>query len=233
MAMSRLEMQGEVRANLDRTVGGLASGRINVWLNWAQERIADYWTFEEMRKKFAGSVTAAGNSYGFPTNMKDIYSMKVFDGSRSRALVYVPAREFDQKVPEIDVYATDIPEWYVDYGVNFEVFPKPNQTYDVELRCSLYPEDFASDTAVSQLIRKDKLIICAATVYGFYSLREYKEGDYWSKEIFTAMLAESENTDHSGEDWTPVARPFSGGGMGRYGEVAAQFWKSPFVGRRL
>lgn len=232
MAMNREELRDELRGNVDRTTGGVSDARLNTYINWSQQRIADQWTFEEMRRLFAGSVTDGVSKYGFPTLMKDIFTMRVINDSDSRTLTYVPAREFDQIIPRPATYTEDTPNWYVDYGINFEVFPIPDQTYDVELRCSLYPAEMDEDTDESELLRKDKLIICGATIFALYSLKEYEEAAYWSNEIWTTLMAEAQNTDHSAEDWTPAARPFRSPAVDDVGTgTAGKYWQSPWIGR--
>ena len=231
MSMDREEMRDEVRFNLKRTVDAFPAAMINTRLNWAQDYISDLHTYEEMRVlDTSKSTTGDSSSVTWPTRMKDLYSMVVRDGARSQKLTYVVAREFDTKVPRPLTSSTGLPSHYVDYGSTFELFRVPDDEYDLVIRCSQYPVDFVDDDAVSALLRKDALLVAVATVLGFWSLRELEDASYWASELVAPLYEASLTGDHSGEDWTPIARGFSSGAqVGMQGE----WWKSPFVGRNL
>ena len=210
MAMDRDAMVEEVRANIRRKSTALADSRIITWLNWSQEMIASWHTYEEMRTNFTGTTSNDEKSYGFPDRMKDIHSMVLDTGdSESRKLIYVPARYFDKKVPRPEQTDSGKPNYYVDYGVNFELYRIPDASYTLKLRCSLFPEDLDAGTDESDLLRKDPLICTTATMLGLASLREVEDATYWKTEFVALFYKASLESDHSGEDWNPVARGFS------------------------
>ena len=230
MAMNREDIREEVRANIKRTVTGVSNARIHNWINWAQGYLCDLHTWEEMHSKDTSLATADGNnSVSWPTRMKDLYSVTVQDGARSRKLVYVNARDFDTVVPRPATYTEDLPSWYVDYHSTFELFPIPDAIYSLVIRCSVYAIDFANDAAVSALLRKDALLCGIATVFGFWSLRELEDAAYWGTQVVPPLYEASLTGDHSGEDWTPVARGFST----QQSTVQGEWWTNPFVGRNV
>jgi hypothetical protein len=229
MAMNREELRDEVRANIKRTTEGVADTRINRWLNWAKDYLADLHTYEEMRKTDDTLVTVAhDNSLAWPTRMKDLYSLKLVDGSNSRTLVYVHPRNFDENIPRPATYSEGHPDWYVDYGSTFELFKIPDAIYSMTGRFSQYPSDFANDSATSDLLRKDALICAIATTFGFWSLREIEDATYWGRELVPPLYDASLTSDHSAEDWKPIARGFGGPSNT---SILGDWWKSPFVGR--
>lgn len=232
MALTTTQMIAEVRDNIRRTSGQISDARILRWLNWGQEKAADSHTFEEMRKIYTGATVASSKRYGFPTRMKDIYSLRILDGANSRKLTYVNPRNFDTEVPQPTEWSTSWPDYYVDYGVIFELLPIPNSAYDMELRCSVYPEDMDETTQTSSdLLRKDRLLVAGGTIFGLWALKEYEEATFWGSEFWRPTLAEAVASDHSAEDWTPVARPFSAHGGSRVAGVGGSWWTNPFVGR--
>jgi hypothetical protein len=161
--------------------------------------------------------------------MKDLYSITVQDGSRSRKLIYVQARNFDTIIPRAATYSEGLPEWYVDFGSTFELFPIPDAKYFLNRRWSQHPIDLTVGVA-SALLRKDALITAMSTVFGFYSLREIEDAGYWGGEIVPALYEASLTGDHSGEDWVPVARGF---GAASTPTLSGQWWLNPFTGRSL
>lgn len=228
MAMIYTEFISEVRENIKRDTNGVSDARIGRWTNWAQDYLSDLHTYEEMRQTDVSLSTADGdNSLAWPTRMKDLYSATVQDGSRSRKLIYVIARNFDTIVPRVATYSEGLPEWYVDFGSTFELFPIPDAVYNVPMRISRYPAPLAG-VGASSLLRKDALICAMATVFGFYSLREIEDAAYWGGEIVPALYEASLTGDHSAEDWTPVARGFNSGAQT---SLSGQWWLNPFTGR--
>lgn len=229
MALDREDMREEVRFNVKRTVTGYPNARIDTRLDWAQDYLADLHTYEEMRKNYIGATVEDQLRYGFPTRMKDIYSMTLQDGSSSRKLTYVPARLFDSKVPRPEVGSTGRSSFYVDYGVNFELFKIPNAVYVLNLRCSIYAANFSTDASISDLLRKDNLIVSIATVFCFQQLRELEDAAYWGAEMVPPLYEASLTSDHSAVDWNPVARGFGAPTPSLQGE----WWTNPFTGRNV
>lgn len=235
MAMTGSDMIDEVRFNIKRTSSVFSDTRILRRVNWAKDYVADLHTYEEMKKIYDGSTvaydsgTGDGRRYGFPTRMKDIHSMTIQDGSSSVKLTYVPARQFDKVVPRPITRGTGTPSCYVDYGVNFELYALPDDEYPLVLRCSIYPADMTTSSECD-LLRKDNLVVSIATVFAFNSLREVEDAAYWANTIVPPLYEASLTSDHSGEDWEPVARGFSA--IGAH-PMRGEWWRNPFSGRNI
>jgi len=228
--MTRAELRDEVRFNLKRSSDALPDTRINTWLNWALQFVADLHTYEEMRVNETDTTPSDGtNTMNFPSNMKDLYSVRVQDGASSVKLEYVFPRLFDRIVPYPSASSRARPGYYVDYGTQYELFPIPDKEYPLLIRCSVYPSPMTSDNDTPSLLRKDALLVAVATVFGFWSLREVEDAAYWGKEIVPQLFKASVASDHSGEDWTPIARPF----RVRTSSLVGEWWKNPFTGRTL
>lgn len=227
--MNREELRDEVRSNIRRSTSSIADTRINTWLDWSQQRIADIHTWEEMRKVYTTPTVADTKRYPFPTRMKDIFSLTLQDGDNSRKLIYVPSRLMDRIKPRPETLTTGRPKWYVDYGDRFELVTIPDAVYSLKMRCSIYPIAFASDTASSVLVNKDRLIVIAGTIEGYKAI---KEGDYVKEWVgyYGTALQEALNSDHSAVDWQPVARGFTGSGESY---PTNEYWKDPLQGGRL
>jgi hypothetical protein len=230
MAMALSDFQDEVRENIKRDTNGVSDARITRWLNWAKDYISDLHSYEEMHRIYDGTTTTDIKRYGFPTRMKDVFSLTLQDGANSRKLTYVAPRLMDKMIPRVETYSTGVPDWYVDYGVNFELYKIPNSAYVLSLRCTEYPADLSGATDVCALLRKDALITAVATTFGFFSLREVDDAAYWGSEIVPPLYEASLRSDHSAEDWEPSARGFGDGGSG---SLSGEWWKSPFTGRSV
>lgn len=231
MSMMLNDFQDEIRENVKRDTNGLANSRITRWLNWAKDYLADLHTYKEMKKVYTFN-TVASNSLPIPwnTNMKDLYSMTVQDGARSRKLIYVNARDFDDRIPRMALFSNNLPEYYVDYGSNFELFPIPDAAYQVRARVSEYPVDLSGSTDTCTLLRKDALLTAMATTFGFWSLREIEDAAYWGREIVAPLYEASLIGEPKAEDWIPIARGF---GIQREATLVGNWWENPFTGRAV
>ena len=116
--MNGQELVDEVRSNIKRTAAAYTDARILQQLNWGQQRIADTHTFEEMRVYDTSNYETTANlaNYSFPTRMKDIYDIVLYDTSESRRLRYMYPRQFDEQVPYPLQAGTGHSTIYVDYG---------------------------------------------------------------------------------------------------------------------
>ncbi|MHC1596740.1 MAG: phage adaptor protein, partial [Methermicoccaceae archaeon] len=202
------ELRDEVRANLRRDSTALTDERIDRFINWAIRGIASFYTFEEMRTTSTTATEADVKSYSFPTNMKDIFTIRLIDGASSRKLIYVHPREFDTLIPYPEQNTTGRSRWYVDYGSSFELYPIPDDTYSLQMRISEYPSELSANSDTPDLVGKDELIVAEATLIGWQHLREDTEVTFWRKRRQELML-QAIRSDHSAEDWVAVARPFT------------------------
>lgn len=231
MPLTLTQIRTEVRDNILRDVNGFSNDRIDRHINWAQQRIADRHTFEEMRKYTTGATVDGQKRYSFPARMKDIYDITVQDGDSSRKLDYVNSRYFDMIKPRPEADTEDRPHIYVDYGVEYELYPIPGQVYTLNIRYSEYPVALTVAGEESALLNKDHVIVACATAMCFYSLVEMEMGAYWDKTVFKTYFDESVTSDHSAEDWTPVARGYVPDGESSYAWLSND-WRSPFYNRR-
>lgn len=211
MAMALSDLRDEVRYIIKRTKEAFPDTRITTYINWAQLNIADEHTYEEMRTVWSATTVEIGGSrqrYPFPTNMKDIYSLVIVDGTESRKLKYVNARNFDTVVPYPAAWSTGTPTHYIDYGANFELWRIPDADYVMLMRCSLYPTEFSSDTDTSDLQNKDQLMVALASAKILRALRELEDAEYWQGEADRLTLL-AHKSDHNAEDWVPIHRGFT------------------------
>lgn len=229
--MNRSELRSEVRNNLKRGEEALPDSRINSWLNWSLQFIADLHTYAEMKTIAYATTPSDGttNTMSFPPDMKDLYSVTIKNNAQSNKLTYIPPRLFDKIIPDVTSRGTAQPTHYVDYGNNFELYPIPDQPYNIYIRYSRYPSEMTADTDEPELLMKDSLIVAVATVFGFWSLREVEDATYWGKAIVPVLYEASLSRDRGVEDWTPIARPFRAPTT----TLSGEWWRNPFTGRQL
>lgn len=206
--MNRGELRAEVRNNVIRDSSSVTDAQLNTAINWAQRWIGKLYTFEEVRKTYEGDVTTDESQYNFPTRIKDVYDLRVYTESSYGKVYYVNPARFDKDVPYPPIEGTGQPTVYVDYGGYFQLFPTPDDAYNLQMRCSIYPPDLDDDTASSIFVEKDYLIVAKASERIMRMIRELDDAEYWSQEAMR-MIQEEIVNDHSAEDWDPIAKGFS------------------------
>jgi hypothetical protein len=230
MAMTLTNFIEEVRENIKRDTNGVSDVRITRWINWSKDYLAQLHTYKEMMKVFS-SVTVDGTyRYDTPARMKDIYSITLVDGSSSGKLTYYSAREVDELVPSPVDFTEGRPSIYVDYGTSFEFYKIPDAVYNLVVRCSQFPLDLVGGRDTCSFLNKDALLVAMTTTFGFWNLREIEDAAYWGGELVPTLYNASLAGEPKGEDWGLRARGF--GNVGSVG-ISGDWWKSPFVGRRV
>jgi len=230
MAMTLENFRDEVRENIKRDTNGVSNARITRWVNWAKDYLSDLHTYKEMKTVYTFNTTiSCSDLLPWSTLMKEIVSMTIQNGSRSRKLTYVPARFFDDTIPRAALFSTDMPKWYVDWGKNFELFPIPDAVYQCRARISEYPADLSADASTCELTRKDALLTAMATTFGFWTLREIEDAAYWGGEIVPMLFEASLVGEGKDLDWAPVARGFGANDV----TLQGQWWTNPFTGRQV
>ncbi len=231
MALTFATMLDYVRSNIKRdaadpvgAAGGYSDDKIKQTINWAQREIANRYTFEEMRNTYDGATIVDQRYYGFPANMKDIYSLVLVDGTISVKLRYLNAREYDELRPAPEEWSSQKPYHYIDYGKNFELAPIPDAIYSMVLRASDFPTVLSADADESDLDEKDDLIISVATWAILFDLREVEFAEWWENGRSARLWQAALRGDHSSEDWTPVARGFMSTGEGGGGDYTNPWW---------
>jgi len=231
MAMTLDTMTLEVRENIKRTVAGVSDARIWNMINWAQTYLADMHTYKEMQCKDTSlSTTAHSSTLAWPTRMKELYSATVQGAATSTKLIYTTPSEFDRLVPYPQITGENLPKYYIDFGSTFELFPTPAAVYPIYFRISCYPSELTTGN-VSDLLRKDALIVAIATTFGLWSLRELEDASYWGTQLTPVLYNASLVGDHPIKDWQPIARGFNSVSTEGNG-IAGNWWENPFTGRR-
>ena len=220
MAMNRTQFVTEIcdvvgkRITASAVSGTTLESRVQKYLNWAQARIARFYSFHELNvlKTTCATVdgvkryplTAGTSNLGL-TRPKDISSIRLIDGEYSRKLIRWSTRKFDTKYPRPENFATGRPSLYMRDGDNIEFFKVPGDAYTLYIRYPQWAVDLTSDTQVSDFKDKDQLIITAGVFETYFALEEYGDAKIWYAR-FLGQLTDAVRA--SGDiDWEPQASP--------------------------
>lgn len=219
------ELKDEVR----RGMGGRTDLdlRLTRFLNLAQQRLARLHDYDEMETLSDASLVftpAPTDGDIVLPNLRELYSIRIWDDSRSVKLQQRSPRWWDKMIPEPDYHSRDIPQIYTIWGNTVQVFPLPEKNYTnlVKLRWTKWPTPLSSPTAPSEFNEKDELLIELAIAYAYRSLGNPDEAAKHNSAARQLFL-ESNLTDREKPD-LDMAGDASTGSMS-----PRNYWEDPFV----
>jgi len=216
------QMENEIRYNL----GGRTDldSRLVTFLNWAQTEIARQYTFRELQQTDTTKTTVDGQDYiAAPTGIKDLFSIRLLDGTSSRKLIYVPDRTFDALVPKPDEYTEGRPSHFYVWGGNFYLWRIPDDAYSTRIRYSSWPTDLSGSGDTSDLVKLDEALVALATAKAFDSVDADEKKIYrWSNRARYHINLAIRNDKDSYTDEV-ISSDY------RLSESGPDYWKDPFV----
>src|SRR3990172_3706195 len=218
------ELQDEVRAGL----GGRTdlNTRLPRFLNLAQQRLARLHDFDEMETNSTVGLTytpaATDGDITLPS-LRELYSIRIEDDSRSVKLVQRSPRWWDKMVPMPNYHSRDIPQIYMIWNNLVSVFPLPEKSYPVvRLRWTKWPTPLSAGGTPSEFNEKDELLIELAVSYAYRTLGNPEEANK-HEGIAKRLFTEADSIDRDKPDLDLV-------GDARTGSQGPQdYWRDPFV----
>jgi len=215
--LNRINRDGtEVLADGSTTISDL----ILDFLNDTQLRLARLYSFPELDliDKTTWDTVADTKTYTYNTIFGSTNGPKVMkildivleDDTASRKLKQLSYRKIDRLNPYPEGNTSRKPVAYIDFKEQVELYPIPDDAYDMHVRASLYPTDLANDATASELLNKDDLIIAGTLVEWFNYNRDTQEAMRW-KAILRDKLREVIGIENQSPDWSPGHEGFNAG----------------------
>lgn len=238
--MTRLQIVTEicdiVGKNLGASApsGALLQNRVVTFLNWAQRRIANHYSFYELQKESETPLTVASvktypiesgtNNLGL-SRVATLNSVRLIDGENSRKLDFWHYRRFDKTFPRPENFATDRPSIYTRWGNNLILFKIPNAAYSLHIKYGQYANNMDSDGQYHDFGEdKDQLVLTAGVLETYLALEEYTDAKLWY-ELFMGRLIDAVKGEGD-DDWEPEAQGFREGP----GYQSGTPWSDPYAG---
>ena len=237
--MTRDEMVTEICDTVGKSAaaasvsGATLQTRVRVYLNWAQKRIARFYSFHELNqeKTDAATVTdlktypmSSGTSNLGLTRPKDIATIRLIDSHNSRTLTRWSYRRFDRTFPRPENYTTGRPSIYARWGNNLILYRIANAVYTLSIKYPQWALDLTAASQRSDYDNKDQLLVTAGVMETYLALEEYADVAIWYPK-FLGQLKDAVRAEGD-VDWEPQAEPF--GGFREYG--SGEPWVDPFGG---
>ena len=196
--------------------GATLQTRVRTYLNWAQARIARFYSFHELNTLYESAATVDGTKR-YPmitgtsnlglTRPKDISSIRLIDSENSRTLVRWSQRKFDKHFPYPTNYTEQRPKLYIRWGSYVEMFPIPDDAYTLHIRYPQWPTVLSTGTQTTDFEEKDQLLITGGILETYLALEEYDDAEVWYArflgQLKDAVVAEGD------VDWEPQAEEFN------------------------
>ncbi len=163
-------LQSRVCQYLDRSD---LTTHIQNWINDTRKDIALKYDFDYLYVEATTTTSAGSATYALPTD----YMGHLVMMSNSKKLSRIGAREFDELIgideatpDSTSVLSTESgttsgpPEYYIDRGMQFELFPSPDTAYTITLKYYAQPSDFtiAADSDYISVFHFEAVIFGAA-----------------------------------------------------------------------
>lgn len=218
-----------VMINLQPRTDGIARLAVEQAINDAQKVIACAKDFDElMVLDTTNAATVDGTKlYNIETDFglsrpKDIYSIRLMDEERSRKLTYVPFRELDRVIPYTEMISEGRSNFYTVRGKNVELYPIPDDAYDLYIQHSQWPLVLTDETDETSFVNIDYAIVALASDMALASLEG--GGSDWMQRA-TQLLGVGISEEDRRPDQFYCAQPFRPLGDARMGE----YWNNPWV----
>ena len=169
--------------------------------------------FEELKVRDTFGTTAnngVGNEstdmvMALPSETREIYSIIRVDSAESQKLIQVPSRQWDSVIPYPEYFNRAAPTHYRRWGDNIELWHVPDAIYTIRGHRSKWPTTLVNDTDLSDIDRKDDLIITLTMIWlCIQSDRQDRANHYWA--VFKTLHKESISEDEYHPDLRPGSR---------------------------
>ena len=213
------EMQTEIRGNM----GGRTdlNARHLTWINFVQDMIARQYDFPEMDETAESTLTASQATITIATRPRAVYSFRIINASQSARLTYIPNAQWDTLIPYPEDFSEAQPTHYTYWDNKFEFWRVPDAAYEYKMRWRKYPTVLTATTEKSDYDRKDDIIVCFATSWGFKSIGDTERMNYWGNHAWNqlkgAIKSESRKPD---KHIVPISE---------IKELVGQPWLDPFT----
>ena len=179
MAMTRENLRDAIKAGI-ASRSDIKDVTINSYLDLSQERIARQQNWREFENTSDIALTFTGTAatdkiidISSLTNLRDIQDFVIENSTLSRRLEQKSPEEFDRLVPLPEQWATDAPRIYTLWETNKAIiYPVLDQSYTARIRWIAWPAAFTGDSAASELLRKDDMLIFLTLSFIFALVRE-------------------------------------------------------------
>jgi len=224
MGMTRDELVSRVASDIGRTD---KDSDIQDYLNWALKELARVhrWKDLEVYDTTTLDTVADQKRYQLPSDLHILVDLILEDDDNSRRLVAVHPRRFDDIIPYPESDITGRPKWYVQYGNYVELYPIPDDAYNLHIRYYKFPSEMTSDSDTPDITNVDDVLCAYAAYLACVALNEPDEiVNQWKNE-YMRRLSLAIAADKRKPDYSPIARGFDTRKI-----MVDEYWKNPLHG---
>ncbi len=200
--------------------------RLTQLMNIAQVRLARDHDFEELKDRdtLAPAWTGTLTTDKFLTiaaTIKEIYAIGIIDNDQGYPLIQHIGRSWEKAIPNPEQWTTGRPTIYRRWGLSsVELWRIPDQAYTYPILYANWPTDLASASGVSDLNKKDDLLIWLVCTWLAVEIDRPDRANY----LFAIFRSEYDRAVL--EDERKPDLEIAGYRTGAGGDV--EYWKSPF-----
>ena len=223
MALTLSELRTRVKQATGRTGTAVPNqdALIAQYLNDALRVTARYANWRDLAVNRTATLAVGTTRYAFPTDLKQLVSMRLKDGTGSALMTEISGRALDAAAPDLATEGVGVPTCYAVDGNYFEIYPPTDAAYGLAIRGFKFPPEMVVDSDNPAVDGIDDVLIHFATADLFASMGMLAEAEYFrakGKDALAAAAAE----DARRPAWYPE-EPVAG-------ELpVSNYWGNPFV----
>ena len=198
---------------------------------WAKLKLARSYSFPELdvRDTTTADTVSGTFEYSFTTlfgadhNTKEVMAVVIEDGTSSNRLKRYLYRDFYQQYPYPEGKSQNKPTSYVRLGNALQLFPVPDDTYDIHTIRATFDSRATGDDSYSTFENKDDLLILGTQVEFYNFMQEYDDAKNVEREWKNKLKEILKYIVHP-TDWDPEGRAFNSGVLS-----PGDFWTNPLM----
>jgi hypothetical protein len=167
------------RSNAEFTVN------IDAWVNnIVKERLMLLYDLWFMDSESTIPTVAATQNYALPTNFKDVKQEGVVYRDSNGSCVPLDVISEQEALSQWEIDAVGAPEAIVIKESTYDVWPIPDDIYNIDWDCSVFLADLSDANTSNYLsINYPDVYINGGNYKGFQFLEEYERATYWEGEL--------------------------------------------------
>lgn len=192
--MTLSQMRNELILILgNRATDIISTARYNLWLNNSEIEIASAFQFFQTDKWVKRNTVDGTHTYALPSDCLGMYSLR--DATNKRRI----RRTGFRKVDNTDYLTEGLPTHYIRFGLDFQLIPTPDATYEIQLRYCKELTAMSADGDYPTLLSPwHECILMGAEWRGWRAIGEIKRAQLVKQEYIG--LVRSRNSDWEIED---------------------------------
>lgn len=201
----------DVRNKLDDS--NFSATLIKEYLNDAQREMVNRHKFKFMEATYTASLTTGTYSYSLPTAVDIVEGFRITDPSGNEVDLtnnYLTFEEFDNRFPDPDEQGTAKPHWWTIREDSFLLYPRPDNTYSLDIRYQKQPTALSDDSDVPDVPERYKELLVVGILSRCHKFNDNYDLAQVEEEKFDKLLLDVNAKNYTRQTGRPTIMKVNG-----------------------